>query len=543
MKRISLLLLLLSVSFRGQAAQELRFCLRSEPKTFDPALVEDESSETIRFLTGGVLMRVNRLTQELEPELAVSWKVLEGGRSITLKLRESVTFSDGTPFSSEDVAHTFRRLMDPALHSDTGDSFRSGEGKLETVADGSYKITLRFPAPIAGLDRLFDQVAIVSARSPKPKLLERDAAVLGPFRVKEYKAGSYVALERNPSYWKRDSAGRALPYLDSIRLDIQQNREVELLRFQRGELQLINTLEPEHFDRLASQAPQAVHDAGPGMDAEFFWFNQAPSAPIAAYKKEWFRSAAFRRAISEAINRQDLARIVYRGHATPAAGPVSPANRFWFNTALNATPYRPDEALRSLRQAGFRFTDGVLLDNSGHRVEFTIVTNSGNQVRERTAAMMQQDLAKIGVKLSVATLDFPSLLERMNRTFDYDACLLGLVNVDLDPNLQMNIWMSSSSMHAWNPKQAKPETPWEEEIDRSMRAQASQLDARKRKTAFDRVQQIVAEQAPIIYLVNKNALSAVSPSVKNARPVALRPQAFWNAERLTVEGSALQSHR
>jgi peptide/nickel transport system substrate-binding protein len=117
---------------------------------------------------------------------------------------------------------------------------------------------------------------------------------------------------------------------------------------------------------------------------------------------------------------------------------------------------------------------------------------------------------------------------------DYDAALLGLVNVDLDPNLQMNIWISSSSMHAWNPKQAKPETAWEAEIDRLMRLQASQLDPRKRKAAFDRVQQIVVEQAPMVYLVNKNVLSAVSPTLQNARPVVLRPQAFWNAERLTI---------
>ncbi len=532
MTRTIFLFILASLAPDAQAAQELRFVLRSEPKTFDPALVEDDASETIRFLTGGVLMRVNRLTQVLDPELAVSWKVTEGGRAIALRLREGIKFSDGSPFSSEDVAYTFRHLMDPAVHSDTGDAFRSGDGKVESVADGPYKITIRFPAPIAGLDRLFDQVAIVSSRSPL-----KEAAVLGPFRVKEYKAGAYVALERNPYYSKHDAAGHPLPYLDSIRLDIQQNREIEMLRFQRGELQLINTLEPELFDRLQKGFPRSVHDAGPGMDAEFFWFNESQTAPIAAYKKTWFRSAVFRRSISEAINREDLSRVVYRGHATPAAGPVSQANRFWFNSALKPAAYRPEESLRSLEQAGFQFRDGTLRDSAGHRVEFTIVTNSGSATRERTAAMLQQDLAKIGVKLTIATLDFPSLLERMNRTLDYDACLLGLVNVDLDPNLQMNVWMSSSSMHAWNPKEPKPETAWEEEIDGLMRLQASQLDPRKRKAAFDRVQQIAVEQAPIIYLVNKNALSAVSPSVKNAQPVALNPQTFWNVERLAIEAT------
>ncbi len=283
MKVISLLLLGASLTVSTVHATELRFCLRNEPKTFDPAMVEDEASEAIRYLTGGVLMRVNRLTQELEPELAVSWKVTENGRAITLHLRDNVKFSDGTPFSSDDVAYTFRRLLDPSLHSATGDAFRSGDGNLEVIQDGPRKITLRFPAPVAGLDRMFDQAAIQSAHSSN-----KDAAVLGPFRVKEYKPAAYVALERNPNYWKRDSAGHALPYLDAIHLDIQQNREIELLRFERGELQLINTLEPEHFERLSKESAKSVYDSGPGMDSEFFWFNQSPAAPIAAYKKAWF---------------------------------------------------------------------------------------------------------------------------------------------------------------------------------------------------------------------------------------------------------------
>ncbi len=537
MKRIILIVSLITAGF-GAAPQQLRFCLSSEPKTFDPLMVEDESSEAIRYLTGGVLMRVNRLTQELEPELALSWKVFEGGRSITLRLREDVRFSDGSPFSADDVAYTFRRLMDPALHSVTGDSFRSGEGDLEVTISGPYKVSLRFPAPVAGLDRLFDQVAIMSAR-PQGK----DSAVLGPFRVKEHKAGAYILLDRNSNYWKRDATGRRLPYLDSVRLDIEPNREIELLRFQRGEVHLINTLAPDHFDRLTEQMPRSAIDAGPGLDAEFLWFNQAPGAPIPSFKRGWFRSTAFRAAISEAIGREDICRIVYHGHARPAVGPVSLANRLWLNAALKAPVHSAEHALSDLQKAGFRFDAGALHDAEGRRVEFTVVTNAGNKPRERMAAMIQQDLARIGIKLNIATLDFPSVLERIGRTLDYDACLLGLVNVDLDPNAQMNVWLSSSRMHAWSPAEPKPETEWEAEIDRQMRVQASQPDPRKRKAAFDRVQQIAAQEAPIIYLVNKDMLSAVSPALKGARPVVLRPQAFWNIERLTLDTSVSLSRR
>ena len=520
----------------SESGGELRFCLRSEPKTFDPLLVDDDSSLSIRYLTGGVLVRANRKTQDLEPELAESWKVSKDGKQITFKLRHGITFSDGSPFFSEDVAFTMQRLMDPALHSSTGDAFRSGSGAVSTKIIAPDQISILFPAPIAGLERLFDQVAIMSAHSPK-----KEAAVLGPFLVAEYKAGSSVLLRRNPNYWKKDSQGHRLPYLDSIRLDIQSNRDVEVLRFRRGELDLINVLDGDYFDRLAASSPGLAHDAGASLDSDFMWFNQVASAPIPEYKRAWFRSTNFRRAISQAISREDLSRLVFHGHAQPAVGPVSPANKFWFNSRLKAEPYRPDSALKRLEADGFHLQNGALFDKTGNAVEFSIVTNAGSKPRERMAVMVQEDLGKLGIKVNVVTLDFPSLIERISQKFNYEAAMLGFRNVDLDPNGQMNIWLSSAEDHAWNPQQKSPETVWEAEIDRLMRAQASTADPKKRKESFDRVQAIAAEQAPFIYLVNQNALSAVSSAVEGANPGILSPQTFWNAERLTLKASTRAS--
>ena len=512
------------------AQGELRLCLRSEPKTFDPLKVEDDASVTIRYLTGGVLLRVNRQTQALEPELAQSWKVSKDGKQITFKLRSGILFSDGTPFSAEDVAHTVQQLMDPALHSPTGDAFRSGPGNVETKIISSTQISITFPAAVAGLDRQFDQVAMLSAHSP-----QKEMAVLGPFMVADYKAGSTVQLKRNPNYWKTDAQGRKLPYLGSIRLDIQPNRDVEMLRFKRGEIDLVNSLDSDYFDKLAATSPQLVHDAGPSLDSEQMWFNQVAKAPLPEYKKNWFRSAIFRRAISQAINREDLSRVVFRGHAQAALGPVSPANKFWFNSKLKAQAYTPDAALKALEGDGFRLENGTLKDKEGNAVVFSIVTNAGNKYRERMATMIQEDLQKIGVHVNVVTLDFPSLIERMTQTFDYEAILLGLTNTGLDPNEQMNVWLSSSENHQWNPQEKSPETAWEAEIDRLMRAQASSADAKKRKESFDRVQEIAIEQAPFIYLVNRNALSAVAATVQGAIPVILAPQTYWNVERLSVK--------
>ncbi len=518
-----------SAQSAGQSGGELHFCLRGEPKTFNPLLVEDDASETIRYLTGGVLIRLNRQTQALEPGLAVSWKVSEEGRKISFRLRTGLHFSDGTPFTSEDVAYTMKALMDPQLHSPTGDSFRSGDGQVVVQTPSADNIVVTFPAPVAGLERLFDQVAILSAHSPK-----KEMAVLGPFYVADYAPGSYVLLRRNANYWKKDKEGKPLPYLDSIRLDIQRNRDIELLRFRRGEIHLINTLDAEYFDRLQKDSPAAAHDAGPGLDSEFVWFNQVPTGSLAEYKKAWFRSTQFRKAISMAINRADLSRIVFAGHARPAFGPVSPANHFWFNSALPTQQYDSAGALRLLAQAGFRLEGETLRDSSGNRVEFTVITNSGNKSREQMGAMIQQDLSQIGIKVNLVTLDFPSLIERITRTYDYEACLLGLVNTDLDPNSQMNVWLSSAENHQWNPKQSKPATPWEAEIDRLMQAQSSAITDKKRKSDWDKVQQIVAAQQPFIYLVNKDAMSAISPVVLGSAPSVLDPHAFWNAEVLRL---------
>ena len=526
---VLLIVALLAGDSLAQSGGELRFCLRSEPKTLNPLLMSDDSSETIRYLTGGVLLRVNRLTQDLEPELATAWKLTNAGKTITFKLRENLRFSDGTTFSADDVAYTIQQLMDPALHSPTGDAFRSGEGKVQTQALANNRIAIAFSAPIAGLDKLFDQVAIISAKSP-----QKEMAVLGPYYVAENKAGAYLILKRNPNYWKRDSTGRPLPYIDSIRLDIQQNRDIEMLRLVRGEIDFINSLDAEYFDRVMSENPTMAHDAGASLDAEFMWFNQVPSSPLPSYKKTWFTSTNFRRAISEAINRDDLARIAFRGRARPAVGPISPANKFWFNSKLQPHPFDQKSALRRLSLDGFHLQNGVLRDREGHVVEFSIITNSGNKYRERMATMIQQDLTAIGIKLNVVTLDFPSLIERMTRTFDYEACLLGLVNNELDPNSQMNVWLSSAENHQWNPSQKTPATPWEAEIDKLMRAQASTLNAAKRKEFVYKVQQIAWEQEPFIYLVNKNALSAVSPSLHNAHPVVLRPQVYWNIDQLSL---------
>lgn len=509
--------------------QELRFAIRSDPRTFNPALVGDESSETLRYLTGGVLIRLNRRTQQLEPSLALKWKILAEGRRIDFQLRPGVRFSDGSPFTCDDVAFTMREMMNPALHSPTADSFGSGNSAVQVTCTGDTA-SVRFPHSVAALDTQFDQVAIRSA-----KAANKDAVVLGPFVVAQYSPGHEVLLRRNSYYWRSDEHGRRLPYLDTIRLEIRENRDTEVLAFRRGELHLINKLDPNLYEQLKEQMPDAVIDAGPSLDWEVVWFNQVPGAPIPQYKKEWFRSTAFRKAISLAINRDDMCRLIYRGHAQPSLGAVAVSNQFWLNHSLKSEPYSVDAALQLLTKAGFKNSGGRLFDSGGHAVEFSVITNAGNRRHEQMLAMMQQDLRKLGIAMNAVSLEMASVAERISRNWNYEGCLLSFTNIDLDPNGQLNVWLSSALNHQWNPAQSKPATGWEAELDRLLAAQASATDVKKRKAAFDQAQQVIRDQAPMIFLVSPNALSAVSTVVKNVSPAMLRPQTFWNAEMLYVQ--------
>ncbi len=513
-------------AFTLPAAQmrEIRFTLPAAPRTFDPLQVSEGASETIRYLTGGVLLRVNRETNELEPELAESWDLLDGGRAIRFHLRAGLKFSDGAPLTASDVARTLKNALDPKREAPVGELFRSEQGDPEVRVISPLTIEVRYAQPKARIDRVFDSLAIT------PVQMSNLPASAGAFHVCEYQPGQFVRLERNPNYWKRDASGNRLPYIDSIHIDIQPNREIEVTRFLRGELDLINRLDPDSFERVAKSQPAAARNLGPSLDSEFLWFNQVPTAPIPAWEKSWFTSTAFRRAISMSIHRDDIARIVYHGHAHPAVGPVSPANRFWFNAALKPLGFDSQAALKALTSDGFTLRDGVLRDREGHEVEFSIVTGTGNRPREAMAAVIQDDLKKIGIRVNIVVLDFGSLIERITRTSQYEAALLGFDNIETDPAGEMNVWLSSGEMHAWHPNQKSPATPWEARIDKLELTLASGVSPVLRKKAFDEVQQIVVDQEPFIYLVNPDYLAAVAPALHGTKPVPVSPQVLWNVE-------------
>jgi peptide/nickel transport system substrate-binding protein len=519
----------------GQAAprnpRELVWTIGYDPKTFDPAKVDDQESELVRYLTAGVLLRFNRFTQKVEPGLAESWTISPDGKTIAFKLRAELEFSDGSSLTSRDAAWSIRRVLLPATGAPVAEEFVSPAGVTVETPDARV-VVVHLPKRVIGIAKVFDEIAIEPANRPS-----EGRVTSGPFLVSDYRRSQFVRLRANPHYEARDSAGATLPYAEGVRLDILENPEQQIRLFERGDYDLIDSIPPDYFELLKKRDPSWVRDLGPSLNTEQMWFNQAQGGPIPAWEKSWFQNRAFRVAVSQAIHRQDCARIAYLGHATPAYSFISPANSEWYDHQISAPQTDVAAARAGLAKAGFHLNGGVLKDSTGHAVKFSILTNAGNAARSKMATLIQQDLAALGMQVNVVALDFPALIERLMHTQDYEACLLGLENVDPDPNAMMNIWLSSSENHQWNPSEKTPATAWEAEIDREMNRQATTTNEAERKQAVDRVQQIVADEQPFIYLVYPNVLFAVSPRLKGVQPAVLEPNLVWNVEDLRISGS------
>lgn len=535
---ISTAALLLPVA-RTVAAQEaprlpgeLVWTIGYDPKTFDPAKVDDQESETVRYLTAGVLLRFNRLTQRVEPELAQSWSLSPDGRTVRFTLRPGLEFSDGSSLTARDVVWSLRRVLLPATQAPVAEEFLAPR-KVSVQALNERTIVVHLPERVIGIGKVFDEIAIEPAGRPS-----EGRVTAGPFFVSVYRRSQYIRLCRNPHFFRKDkdAAGHALPYASGIRLDIIENSEQEIRLFLRGDYDLVDDLAPDYFELLQRRAPASVHDLGPSLNTEQMWFNQSPASPLPDWEKAWFRSHVFRVAVSQAIHRKDLARIAYEGHATPAYSFISPANRLWYDRSLIAPHTDVAAAQAALTAAGFRRQGSTLLGPHGHPVRFSILTNTGNAARLKMTTLIQQDLAALGMQVTVVTLDFPALIDRLMHTQNYEACLLGLENIDPDPNAMMNLWLSSSPNHQWNPSEKVPATPWEAEIDRLMKLQASTDRDAVRREAVDRVQEIVADEQPFIYLVYPNLLVAASPRLEGVQPAVLAPHLTWNADQLRLRG-------
>ena len=537
----------------GQFGGNLVFAQRSEPKTLNPLIASDGSSKQIIALITADLIHINRYTQGTECALARSWEVSASGMQYTLHLRRGLRFSDGQPFDADDVIFSFRAYLDARIQSPQRDLLTIA-GKPITF----YKLdpnTIRFELarPYAAAERIFDSVAILPRHLlEKPyegghltqvwglNTPPREMAGLGPFRVKEYVPGQRLVLERNPYFWKTDAKGNRLPYLNQLIALFVGNADAQAVRFASSDIDVADRLSASSF--LLLQKDQRtrgfrLYNLGPGLEYSFLFFNlnQFDTTGLSAIreKQDIFRQVAFRRAVSVAIDRKALVRLAYHGLAYPSATFVTPGNKLWVNHAIPEPVASADTARQILRDAGFSWTeDGHLRSPEGKTVEFTIAHSATDSQYAEMAALIQRDLEQIGMTVKVVPLDFHALLDRVFRTFNYEAVILSLLSGDTDPNSEINVWRSGGATHLWD-LSAKPHQPqWQQEIDRLLSEQMVALDYKKRKSIYDTVQLLIWKNVPIICLVSQNVLIAAKQQIGNFRPAILSDHTLWNAEQL-----------
>ncbi len=526
--------------------------LRVEPRTFNRYASRDSVAELFSQLTQSRLVRINRQTQELEPWLAESWTASPDGLTYTLKLRSGVTFSDGAPFTSADVLFAFRAIYDEKMPPILGESIRVGGKPLTATAPDAGTVVVRFPSAFGPGIRLLDNLAILPrhkleaalnagtlAKAWDPATPPSEIVGLGPFVLKTYQPGQRLVFERNPRYWRRDERGQQLPLLDRLTLEIVPDQNAELLSLQTGQIDFTQTeVRPEDYATLKKAADEkkiAILDLGPGLDADTFWMNLRPNRPAAA-KRPWLLRPELRAAISHAVDRVAFAETVFLGAAVPVYGPITPGNTPWYAPNLPKFDYDPAAARRLLAGLSLsdRNGDGILEDRTGASAGFTILTSKGTSALDRGAAFIAQELKKVGLDVTVAAIDGGAAVDRIE-SGDYDAVYFRFLTTDLDPALNIEMWVSSGSAHVWNPSQAKPATEWEREVDQLMAKQVAALDQAQRKALFDRVQTIIAEQQPMTQFVVPRIYLATSTRVAGATPALLRPSICWNPDTLTVK--------
>jgi len=537
----------------GRSGGRIVIGLRSEPKTLNPVLAADDTSrDVIRCMTAD-LIHISRETLKTESALAKSWNVSRDGKQYTLHLRQGLHFSDGQPMNADDVLFTFRIYLDEKNHSPQRDLLVIGGKPVDVRKVDEYTVRFNLAQPYAAAERIFDGLAILPAH-----LLEgtyqgggfahlwslttpaSQFAGLGPFRLKEYVPGQRVILEKNPFYWKKDRAGNRLPYLDEIVFLFVPSEDAQVVRFEAGDTDVLSRFSADNFAVLEKQQTARgyhLYDLGAGLEYTFLFFNlndlSAKGRPEIAKKQAWFQDLRFRQAVSAAVDRDSIIRLVYQGRATPLWGNVTPGNKLWIDTVIPHPAQSLDQARQLLQSSGFSFKDdGSLVDPHGMPVEFSILSSSSNAQRSKIATLIQDDLGKLGMNVHVVSLEFRAMVDRLLNTYDYEAAVMGLVSGDADPTPEMNVWLSSGETHLWHPEQAKPATAWEAEIDRLMQQQMVTLDYAKRKHLYDRVQEIIAENVPVICLASPNILVAARDRVGNFRPAILDPYALWNIEQL-----------
>ncbi len=513
----------------GKEGGEIRFVLNSDPRTLNPALAQETSSTAVLSYLFTGLTKIDLKSMQVVPDLAHKWEEKEGGRVYIFHLRRNVRWSDGEPFTADDVVFTYRDIyLNPQIPNSTGDMFRGILKSQEDIKNFVRKIdkyTVEFKLPEAFAPFLSALSAPILPKHKLEKFVKegnfmtawnvntdpKDIVGTGPYRLKRYIKGVMVEYEANPYYYEYDNSGRQLPYIKRKIGYIVQDPDTALLKYSLGEIDYMG-VRPQDVLFISRVKNTTLYDLGPTPSTTFLVFNQNPNSKVPKHKLRWFQNREFRRAISHAIDREGICYLVYNGLADPLYGPITPANRPYYTEGLFPVyEYNLKKARAILESLGFkdRNGDGWLEDPEGNTLEIVLLTNAGNKEREAIGNMIKEDLEKIGIKVIFRPIDFNSLVNRLTSPpYDWEAVIIGLTG-SMDPHFGRNVWHSSGTLHMWNPRQSKPQTQWEREVDELFDLGARETNFERRVEIYRKAYRIIAEEQPMIFIAAPKSMLAV----------------------------------
>lgn len=525
-----------------------------EPKTFNPLLAEDSSSVQAIGLFLSPLTTYDMEKEEVIPRLAREWEVSEDKMTITMHLRRGVLWSDGEPFTADDVIFTFDAVFDERYPSRYVGQYTIGGEPIgyEKVDDHTVRFTTAEPhAPflyVIGFIHImpehihrdaFESGNLQRVWTIETALRRPEALVgIGPFLIHSFRSGERIVYKPNPHYWRADRNGVRLPYVDLLINRFVQDANTEILLFASGQIDasFIGPSNVVAAEQNAELHNYTVSERGPAPGIGFIWFNQKPGVGqsgrpyVAPHKLDWFTNKRFRQAIAYGFNREGLVQSLLFGRGAPLHSVISPANNRWYNPNVTKYPYDPDKAMELLEAEGFRRNQsGWLEDEKGNLVEFEILSPEGGEAYPQIFSSFRQNMLDLGIRIRVNYVDFGTLLARTTRHYEYEASTMGFTGSP-DPSGGSSLYLSSGRFHLWNPEQSEPATDWEAEIDELVRAADREFDLEKRVGYVHRMQQIFSDQLPLIYLVASNAYVGVKDQWQNVKIHTMGQISEWEVD-------------
>jgi peptide/nickel transport system substrate-binding protein len=547
---------------------QLVSAILSDPKTFNPAL-SNESPNIFGYVGEGLITEDGK--GKIQPALAESWLVSPDSKSITFTLKPNLKWSDGAPLTIDDVSFTFNEVyFNEEIPTDTRDILKIGKDrKLPTVKKvGDNQVEFTTPEPFAPFLRTLG-ISILPAHKLRSTITQKDSkgkplflstwgintnpselVSNGAFMLATYTPGERLVFKKNPYYWRKDTQGRQQPYIEKIVWQIVESTDTSLVQFRSGGLDSYG-VSPDFFSLLKKEEQKGdykIYNGGPSTGTTFMSFNlnqgERNGKPLVdPIKSRWFNNVKFRQAIAYGINRQRMINNIYRGLGAPQDSPISVPSPYYFSReqGLPFYNYNPQKAKELFTAAGFKYNEqNKLTDDRGNLVRFTLITNSGNKIREALGTQIKQDLALIGIEVDFTPIAFSLLIDRIDNSLQWDSLLIGFTG-GIEPNDGANFWSVDGGSHLFNlkPQAGKPQianreiADWEKKIDELYIQAAQELNEEKRRKIYIETQKITQENLPCIYLVNALSFSAIKNRVKGIdySPIG---GPFWNLPELTI---------